>query len=224
MHAKVIVAAIAAIPFAFAAPPRLPTRYVRRFLNETSNGTSPDGTPVVVPTCDLSKISQPQNGLGLAPPAANHTLVLIALGEGTQNYTCGTNLTAAPSPIGAVAKLFDASCTMANNPDAVNAAIGSIEETASIGTHFFVDNTTPDFDITGMGNTQTKKVQEVNAPAPANDVKWLRLEAQTTGSTSAVKQIYRLNTAGGLAPANCEGRAVGDVMTVKYSAQYWMYA
>jgi hypothetical protein len=148
---------------------------------------------------------------------------MVALGEGTQNYTCGANLTAAPSAIGAVAQLFDASCALSDDPTTETTELGSIEETAAIGAHFFVDSTTPDFDIIGLGNTQAKKAQDCNAPKPTADVKWLRLEAQA-GSTSTVKQVYRLNTVGGVAPPTCEGKAVGDVVTVKYEAQYWIYA
>lgn len=95
---------------------------------------------------------------------------------------------------------------------------------ASIGEHFFVDNTTPAFAILRLGNTQVKKAEEAPAPNAAQDVKWLRLQTQASGTTSEVKQVYRLNTVGGLAPATCEGKAVGETITVNYSAQYWLYA
>ncbi|KAF2659368.1 hypothetical protein K491DRAFT_562960, partial [Lophiostoma macrostomum CBS 122681] len=70
-----------------------------------------------------------------------------------------------------------------------------------------------------------KKVENATAPTGPNDVPWLRLEAVAgAGTTSAVKQIYRLNTQGGVAPATCAGQAAGSVLTVSYSAQYWIYA
>jgi peptidoglycan hydrolase-like protein with peptidoglycan-binding domain len=150
------------------------------------------------------------------------TLVLVALGQGTQNYTC-SNATATPSSIGAVAQLFNASCALSSDPTAGTASLGSIEESASIGAHFFLDNTTPDFDIIGLGNTVAKKVDDVPAPDAANDIKWLRLEAKE-GSTSDVKMVYRLNTVGGLAPSTCAGMTAGQVVTVDYEAQYWIYA
>jgi hypothetical protein len=143
---------------------------------------------------------------------------LIAHGQGTQNYTC-TTPTSTPSAIGAIAELFDASCEIANPSEAQN----NIVQAAAIGHHFFADLTTPDFDISDLGNTKTKKIEEVAAPNPGADIKWLRLQAQATESTSQVKYIYRLNTVGGLAPANCEGRAEGEVVTVQYEAQYWIY-
>lgn len=192
--------AACALPLSFAAP-----FCIRQ---NTTNGTA---------TCDLSNASQPVNTL--TPPSADLRLVLIAHGEGTQNYTCATPASA-PSAIGAVAELYDASCEVANPSEAQN----NIVQAAAIGNHFFADLTTPDFDIPGLGNTQTKKVEEVAAPNPSADIKWLRLQAQTSGSTSQVKFIYRLNTVGGLAPTSCEGRAEEEVITVQYQAQYWIYA
>lgn len=238
MHSTLFVAALAALPATFAAPPRLPTAHftLTKRCNDTSqNDTTSEATPSP-PKCDLSKITQPASTLN--PPDAM-TLVMIAHGLGTQNYTCGANLTAPPTSIGAVAQLFDLSCAMADSASsgpstpATKAAVlkaavdaqdsfGSITESPSIGQHFFIDNTTPDFDIIGLGNTQTKKVQDCNAPNPDADVKWLRLQAQS-GSTSAVKMIYRLNTKGGMQPKTCEGKAQGEVVTVGYEAQYWIY-
>jgi hypothetical protein len=222
MHTSILLtAAIALLPSVLAAPRRLPSPYYKRCANETAtNTTLPESTP---PACDLSGLSQPSSTL--SPPSAGLQLVLVALGEGTQNYTCTANLTAPPTAIGAVAQLFDASCAMVNNPGASTPSLGTIEESAkSIGAHFFVDNSTPDFDIIGLGNTQAKKAEDCNAPQPTADVKWLRLEAKADGSTSAVKQIYRLNTVGGMAPKTCEGKAAGDVVAVEYQAQYWIYA
>ncbi|KAF2847724.1 hypothetical protein T440DRAFT_363853, partial [Plenodomus tracheiphilus IPT5] len=172
------------------------------------------------PLCDLSRVTQPPNTL--TPPSASMRLVLIALGEGTQNYTCASP-TSAPSPIGAVAQLYDASCALAFNPTTATTDLASVQNAPAIGTHFFVDNTTPDFDIAALGNTQTKKVEDMGAPDATKDVKWLRLQAQSAGTTSEVKMIYRLSTSGGLAPATCEGKGVGEVVTVAYKAQYWVY-
>lgn len=214
-----ILTAFALLPAALAAPSRLPSPFFRRCANETATNTTTPATP----TCDLSAVVQPSSTL--TPPTAEMQLVMVAFGEGTQNYSCSANLTAPPTAIGAVAQLFDASCAVANGPGADTVALGSIEESAkAIGAHFFVDNTTPDFDIVGLGNTQAKKAEDCNAPEPTADVKWLRLEAKAEGSTSSVKQIYRLNTVGGMAPKTCEGKAAGDVVTVPYQAQYWIYS
>lgn len=60
-----------------------------------------------------------------APSLPNVTegLVLkhVAIGRGTQNYTCDlSNSTAIPSAVGAVATLFNASCVAATYPDLLN--------------------------------------------------------------------------------------------------------
>lgn len=195
MHASFAIVA-AVLPFALAAPYRLPSGLFRR----QDNGS-----------CDLSSVQQPTNAL--TPPAANLELALIARGQGTQNYTCA-DAASKPAAIGAVADLFNASCTVASG--------GSINvEEDAVGKHFFPDNTTPEFDIIGLGATQFKKVENVTAPQ-ATDVPWLKLEA--VGAASVVKQIYRLNTKGGLAPADCGGQEANSVVTVAYEAEYWVYA
>ncbi|KAJ8117785.1 hypothetical protein OPT61_g1096 [Boeremia exigua] len=194
------ILAASVLSFAAAAPfcPR---------QNNTTNGT----------TCDLSVVPQPASAL--TPPSADMRLVLIARGEGTQNYTCASS-TSTPSAIGAIAELFDASCEVADP----SVAQSNIVQAAAIGKHFFTDLTTPDFDIPSLGNTKTKKLEEVAAPNPSADIKWLKLQAQTLDSTSQVKYIYRFNTVGGLAPTSCEGRSEGEVVTVQYQAQYWIYS
>lgn len=116
-----------------------------------------------------------------------------------------------------MATLFNASCAVAQG------TLGTLQEDpANIGAHFFVDNTTPEFDIIGLGSIQAKKAENCSAPVP-DAVPWLRLEA-TVQENSAVRQIYRLNTVGGVAPTSCEGRADGETVTVEYEAQYWIYA
>ena len=141
--------------------------------------------------------------------------------QGTQNYTCA-NGTAAPVSIGAVATLTNASCAVAGG--ASEDQLGSINEgAAAIGAHFFVDASTPDFDVDELGNTELTKANVSSAPPNSDgDVPWLRLTAHTAGTTSSITEIYRLETSGGAAPATCGG-TVG-VLTVKYSAEYWLYA
>jgi hypothetical protein len=84
MRTSVLFAAVALLSTASAA--RLPTHYVRRCANETHNDTLP-GTGVIdsPPSCDLSAMAQPQHTLTM--PGADLDLIMIALGQGTQNYT-----------------------------------------------------------------------------------------------------------------------------------------
>jgi hypothetical protein len=208
MHLHLLLAATL-LPLALAAPcPQ----------NSTTNTTTPStpSTPLVPAACALTNLTQPPNTL--TAPSPDLTLVLIAMGRGTQNYTCASPA-ALPSAIGAVATLYDASCAVANPAEDLN----NVAAPAAIGTHFFADATTPAFDVAALGGlTRLAKVQDVAAPQPDKDVRWLRLQAKDGGS-SAVKFIYRLNTVGGLAPADCAGREVGEVVTVPYEAQYWVY-
>ncbi|KAK1774883.1 hypothetical protein QBC45DRAFT_384545 [Copromyces sp. CBS 386.78] len=71
-----------------------------------------------VPTCDLSKVVMPQAPSPLPAPSFGLNLKHVALGRGTQNYTCDTtNATAVPVANGAVASLFNASCIVSAYPD-----------------------------------------------------------------------------------------------------------
>lgn len=216
MHLSTVLGIMALCQFSLAAPPRLPFHHARHMVgrqNELNESSAP--------SCNLNNIAQPGNSL--TPPTASMRLILVALGKGTQNYTCASP-SSTPSAIGAVAQLFNASCALSSNPSTTTTDLDSMAQLASIGEHFFVDNTTPAFAILRLGNTQVKKAEEAPAPNAAQDVKWLRLQTQASGTTSEVKQVYRLNTVGGLAPATCEGKAVGETITVNYSAQYWLYA
>ncbi|KAF1977805.1 hypothetical protein BU23DRAFT_550479 [Bimuria novae-zelandiae CBS 107.79] len=200
MHPSLVVAALV-LPLALAAPAssRLPGTFVRRQLNDT---------------CGLSAVQQPPSTL--TPPDAHNQLVLIALGRGTQNYTCADEASV-PASIGAVANLFNASCDVAEAT-----SLGAVSEDANaIGQHFFVDATTPEFDIIGLGNAQVKKVENAAAPQAGN-IPWLKLDAKD--QSTAVRNVYRLNTKGGVAPTTCAGQAPGSVVQVAYEAQYWVYA
>jgi|SRR5690242_7789829 len=194
------ILAVSGLPLAFAVP-------LCPYQNGTTNG---------IMACDLGIVHQPVNAL--TPPSPDMRLILVARGEGTQNFSCATPASI-PTAIGAIAELFNASCAVAN-PDV---AQNNMVQAASIGNHYFSDLTTPDFNIASLGNTKTKKVEEVAAPNPGTDIKWLKLHAQSN-STNQVKYIYRLNTVGGLAPTSCAGRSDGEVVTVQYQAQYWIYS
>lgn len=215
-----LLSALAALAAAIPAPnlaarqadARRPTparagRPTRQVLSASSAAASSTGAAAAGPNC-LAATSLPADAAALPAPDTANTLVLIAQGVGTQNYTCA-NDTATPSSIGAVATLSDISCSSA----------GPV-----VGRHFFADLTTPEFDVARLGNTQLSKTAAIAAPANTDgDVPWLLLTAKAgAGTTSNVKQIYRLLTEGGSAPASCAGQP--SVVTVDYKAQYWFYA
>lgn len=58
-------------------------------------------------------------------------------------------------------------------------------------------------------------------------VPWLKLEVVGQGVVGGqqgggVKEVYRVNTAGGNAPSSCEGR-VGSTFEMQYAAEYWFF-
>lgn len=181
---------------------------------------------------------------GLPPPSAGLVLHHVAVGRGTQNYTCDTsNPSSAPVAVGALATLFNVSCLAATSQDllekipamAVNFYYDAVTSTGSLGPmtlppisghHFFVDSTTPFFNLDtptlDIGTVPSSKNNSVPAPATAakgpsgsNAVPWLKLLAKD-GATGGIKEVYRLDTAGGSAPATCQGQAANIV--VQYSA------
>jgi hypothetical protein len=173
-------------------------------------------------------------------PSPSNGLVLthVAIGRGTQNYTCA-NSTATPVAAGAVASLFNATCLVAPFPQLLETmACIALEfpvpdssdpnSPANLflsGTHYFTDSTTALFNFNttlhNWGSVACKKHSSSNAPYPSRDVPWLKLTSKST-SGSKISEVYRLNTAGGLPPTTCEGQQAN--IQVQYSAEYWFWA
>lgn len=179
----------------------------------------------------------------LPPPSPGLTLKHVAIGRGTQNYTCGTNVTAAPAAVGALATLYNASCVAATYPDVLsmlprvalqynltstNQASLSPSNLQISGHHYF-ELTVPTFNLDtaamNLGIAPTSKNN--TAPAPAGSpvgqygqgfgaVAWLKLLA-TDEATGNLQEVYRVNTAGGNPPATCAG--MPSAFEVQYSAE-----
>lgn len=191
-----------------------------------------------------------------ALPAVTAGLVLkhVAIGRGTQNYTCDlSNTTAPPVAVGAVATLFNATCVAATYPDILNtlprvAMSFNLSATASAanlvpastgdrlapgdytisGHHFFLDSTTPFFTLDTQNGQfgQAAFAKNASSPAPAGAatgqrgeaaVPWLKLMVRSGTSSGGLQETYRVETAGGSAPATCEGQSAS--FEVQYSAQ-----
>ncbi|MCJ1485563.1 hypothetical protein MMC06_005738 [Schaereria dolodes] len=220
----------------------------RQPLNVPSLSMTPKTASI--PDCisfNMSTASMPTTSPALPPPSQGLYLYHIAVGRGTQassNYTCASQ-TSTPVSIGAVATLYNATCLASNYPIQFPPATGKaltvpLSELAVApplnldvsGRHYFADTTTPTFNLdtstTGqLGFTFSKKVATLPAPSTADAgaygaVAWLKLEHKTPGSVGPIKEIYRLNTAGGGPPASCEG--MGDTFEVEYAAEYWFWA
>ena len=155
--------------------------------------------------CPLNNVPPPVNNPSapLNAPSPGLSLQFVALGRGTQNYTCSNaNSTDAPTAIGAVATLYDASCLAALNTDILNGIPPILLQIPSSGTgdiitaldqisspgdasfvlaqHYFVTTTTPFFDFRPFGNPdwiEAKKLQSVAAPPRSvpGSVPWLQL-------------------------------------------------
>ncbi|KAK3117817.1 hypothetical protein LTR53_000366 [Teratosphaeriaceae sp. CCFEE 6253] len=201
------------------------------------------------PTCDLSQASMPVAPTPLPAPAAGLSLSHVAVGRGTQNYTCDlSNTTAVPVPVGAVATLFNVSCLAASAPTllaqlpaiALNLPVPAPTDPSSpayqdlSGHHYFLDATTPFFTLDtplhSYGSGAFRKSNVSAAPADAvrgaggqgdGSVQWLKLDAKDA-SGQVFQSVYRLNTAGGAAPKACGGMPAA--FEVQYSSEYWIWA
>ena len=172
----------------------------------------------------------------------------VALGRGTQNYTCGSNATAPPTAVGAKAALFNATCIASSYPElltmlprvALEFNLTSQDESSLpptnlllSGQHFFTNATTPFFNldtqVLSLGQAPCAKNNSVTAPTDApvgqynkgdGAVPWLKLIARD-GATGKIEEVYRVNTAGGNPPATCAG--ITGNFTVEYSAEYVIF-
>jgi hypothetical protein len=168
----------------------------------------------------------------------------VAIGRGTQNYTCGTNATAAPTAVGALATLYNATCVASTYPDLLealpNVALQFNLTTANqaslspsnlliSGHHYFSNLTTPSFnlDTTAMNLGFAPCAKNSSVPAPAGApvgqggtgygaVAWLKLLTRD-GATGNLEEVYRVNTAGGNPPATCAGMPAA--FEVQYAAE-----
>ncbi|KAI9055476.1 hypothetical protein LZ554_000430 [Drepanopeziza brunnea f. sp. 'monogermtubi'] len=203
------------------------------------------------PACNLQNAVLP-----VAPtqplPAVTEGLILkhVAVGRGTQNYTCDTtNETAIPAAAGAVATLYNTSCLASTFPD-ILAKIPEVSLQFNLtdanqkflspcnfeisGHHYFSNGTTPDFDLNsaGLGLGFAPCQKDAGVPAPADTtlgqgnvgfgtVPWLKLTTRD-GATGGLEEVYRVNTAGGNPPPTCAGMPA--TFEVQYAAEYWFYA
>lgn len=184
----------------------------------------------------------PTAPVALPPVSDGLTLRHVGVGRGTQNYTCeGADASDAPTAVGAVATLFNASCVAAEYPDllevipgmAVHFDLNDSEQLGASGLqmsghHFFTSEGVPFFDLDPAGGLQlgrvpTAKANTTDAPSEAaagvtgdKAVAWLKLDA-IDGVEGDIKEVYRLNTAGGSPPATCAGMPA--TFEVQYAAE-----
>jgi hypothetical protein len=168
------------------------------------------------------------------------------VGRGIQNYTCAS-VGAAPVAVGAIATLYDATPLAEWDLDIVNSIPGNaVKDTppaagndytlpapynylSLLGHHFFAADSTPTFNLAPVGRLLFgSKNGDIKAPTHAPEgptgagaVDWLSLVAKPNYDPSiGLGQVYRVETAGGAAPATCASTAL---ISVQYSAEYWFY-
>jgi hypothetical protein len=263
----VIVSALATLASAAPAEPRLDLKgmpnpadaidNLSAYFNLLAARVQAAKVMAVPPKCDLSKAVMPVAPVALPAPSQGLSVHHVAVGRGTQNYTCDAgNANAKPEAAGAVAALFNASCLAATHPDVLEmipgvavhfpldqARILGPSPLSESGMHYFTGPKTPFFDldvtlagkevtIRGTnGHVSTAKLNDTAAPPNAAHgvggelaVPWLKLGSVpgTLGTTNNIKEVYRVNTAGGSAPATCKDQAA--TFQVQYAAVYWFYA
>jgi hypothetical protein len=170
-------------------------------------------TPVPTPAEAAADVSCPTRGPLVSPsmpeavaPPAGTQLFLRVYAEGTQIYTCqmpagGAAVWTFKAP---AAKLYDDRCVL-------------------VGSHF----AGPTWKIDNDGSAVVgKKTAEAPSPA-AGSIPWLLLAANSrsgNGALQAVTYVSRIDTIGGVAPADgCDTASIGKEIAVPYTATYLFY-
>ncbi|KAF2997928.1 hypothetical protein E8E13_005287 [Curvularia kusanoi] len=191
-------------------------------------------------TCDLTNAALPSEASGLPAVGSGLKLAHIAVGRGVQNYTCATAAaTETPKAVGAIASLFNATCDGVRAPAVLasvtkialeyNIPTGPLADDRLSGHHEFTEKGIPFFNLktdrVNFGEVHVNVTSKMAAPKSASNgpnnlgsVPWLKL-VHLDGD---YQEVYRVNTAGGVAPKTCEG-VQGD-FSVQYAAEYWFYA
>ncbi|KAL2170086.1 hypothetical protein VTG60DRAFT_5181 [Thermothelomyces hinnuleus] len=208
----------------------------------------------VAPVCDLSQVPQPAGAADLPSPSAGLSLRHIAIGRGTQNYTCdAATPDAAPQAAGAVAMLFNASCLVATSPDLAAAltraalrfdlpqsrAAGERLVPSDLplsGLHFFADATTALFKLDVSPAVQLGELpcgKNASVPAPPADAAASR-GLQGEPPVPWLKLTAKPGATGGLQEVfrfqtvggspPATCRGMPEEFQVDYAAQYWFYA
>jgi len=194
-------------------------------------------------------LNQPSSSLPPAPPTGT-VLKFVALGVGTQNYTCATPSSAAvaPASFGAKATLYNAGAFLSTDKFMIqplpamalgvytmsggHMALASILGLPVLGEHHFNGAMQPTFDLSAVSAQLVgKKTGDVPAPVDAckgtenaGAVDWLYLTDASNGdgvTFGGVTAVYRIETAGGKNPTTCQNSAAE--FNVPYAAEYWFY-
>ena len=131
----------------------------------------------------------------------------------------------ASSPMGQSNAMAAATCGADKND-----SVGQMQQ---IGMHYFDAQGTPTFDLSPEGLLLKSKKMDSD-PAPDGScygrdggaaVPWLMLQDDGTGRSVGLDQVFRVETAGGSAPATCDGAVdpATGIVTRDYAALYYLY-
>jgi hypothetical protein len=154
-------------------------------------------------------------------------------------------------PIGAVATLYDVTALSFLSPNTASQipSIAALQDLTTslipstplsipglgsfpiLGFHFFASNGTPVFDLSTVGEKLfCKKLADIKAPANASvgiegtgAVDWLALTDVVGMGSVGLKEVFRVDTAGGNPPKSCAAYGEGQVISVPYSAGYQFF-
>ena len=203
-------------------------------------------------SCNIASPTMPSIS-GLPPVSSGLSLYHVAIGRGTQNYTCDTaHPSSIPVAVGANATLYNTTCMSCIAPTALQKIPSSVilmptpQENAFLfpaqaytsGHHYFSDLTTPTFNLHTVKANYGIQFAKVFAKIPVPDdkqqlgqdqskaVPWLKLTSADApdglaSDGSPVKEIYRVNTAGGSPPPTCDLAPAS--FEVQYAAEYWFW-
>jgi hypothetical protein len=175
-------------------------------MTPADNGAQPPAPTAACPS--LGALKPPTVPAPLAPPQGA-SLMLRYRAQGVQIYTCKATEGAATA--------------FAWSFKAPEATLLDDNTCAPAGTHFAGPTWKADADQSAVVGT---KIAEAPSPT-AGSISWLLLKAASTtgqGLMNSVVAVQRVDTAGGVAPADqCSAATVGTELRVPYSATYYFY-
>jgi hypothetical protein len=192
------------------------------------------------------KVDIPTNQTLISPSTLPVTFV--AIGLGTQNYTCSS--TGTYTNVGAVADIFDISCLIGKpafntlpdtaiaswakasksaSPSSILASVQGIRQPDLLGKHFFVSNSTgaggisPKWDFTSSfkGNSHAfVTAAKVSSFSSPDGSSNVDWVFLKAVQGKLAQEVYRTDTRAGQPPASCTPGSAP--IAVKYVAKYWL--
>lgn len=177
----------------------------------------------------ISELTHDEGEIALSPPAQNKTLRLLALGQGTFNYSCENAQPAnAPVYVEQFTQLYDATplIPLGESDDYLRMLVeelyqfdytllrnGTIDCIGTIGTL----NSTAVVTLFEIDTFEPYLEESVEAPVNRMyDGAWAH--ARTLNNEW---EMYRVQMVGGVVPPTCQD--MNSTFDIRYAAEYWFY-